>query len=455
MIKPPPTYNPNAFQTVIKSHQDRLGEYLALNAPLDEKGRYLPYHKLRFRFPAGLDPALAWSIVKFSRICQLRDVITLGDPEHECKLLLTPAIQMAISESDRHTTSAALEWMSSKLGEQKQISYLLNDLIEDEAISSSQLEGAATTTKAAKDLLKRRRGARTPDEKMIIGNFQMMQHAWKMRDSDLSADLIAELHQVGVEGIDDEHYRPGAFRLTNDVVIEDGDGNVVHTPPPAKGLEGRLSALADWVNTNHSDVENKNYIHPLVKAIVLHFAIGYEHPFHDGNGRVARSLFYWYLFKHDYAAFRFIAISTLLKNAAIQYGMSYVYTESDEMDLTYFVDHQCRVVIRAISEFKKEYEKAVKSIETFDAFMLKSGLYRKLTDKQKTVLHVAQSGQASIFTASNVKENLECSYNTANSLLNGLVDLNIFEKKKQGREWIFSMLPAGQIITNWNAVPSS
>jgi len=91
----------------------------------------------------------------------------------------------AITCVDRHTTMAALEH-----------------------ISSSQLEGAATTTKVAKDMLKRNRQPRTPDERMIIGNFSLMQFAWEKRTEPLSVELIAELHAVGVGGIDDSKYSP-------------------------------------------------------------------------------------------------------------------------------------------------------------------------------------------------------------------------------------------------------
>ncbi|MCJ8206149.1 Fic family protein [Pseudomonas sp. RGM2987] len=451
MIKLPPPIVTNPFELIMKKYPALTGEYLKLYAPVDDKGRYQHYDTLRFRIPAKLDHSLAWSVVKSSRRLQLSDIMSLGAPPHVGRLLLTPAIQMAISESDRHTTAAALEWMSSKIGEQKHIQYLLKDLIEDEAISSSQLEGAATTTKVAKDLLKRQRGPRTPDEKMIIGNFRMMQCAWRSRNTPLSAELIAELHQVGVENIDDDHYRPGTFRSVGDnVVVEDGDGNVVHTPPTAEGLEERLNKLAEWINTNHTDITNKTYLHPLIKAIILHFSIGYEHPFHDGNGRVARSLFYWYLFKHDFAAFRYIAISTLLKSAPTRYGKSYVYTETDEMDLTYFVDYQCRIIARAISDFKAAYEETLEGMNKFNLFLYESGLFGKLNDKQKTVLQVAKSGRALEFTATAVKDNLGCSYNTAAAVLNGLVDHNLFQKRKEGREWIYTMIPASQIIKHWS-----
>ena len=45
-----------------------------------------------------------------------------------------------------------------------------------------------------------------------------------------------------------------------------------------------------------ANTENGEYfLHPIVKAIAIHYLIGYIHPFYDGNGRTARALFYWYL----------------------------------------------------------------------------------------------------------------------------------------------------------------
>ncbi|WP_226506880.1 Fic family protein [Pseudomonas sp. MWU16-30317] len=451
MITRPPPVDPNPIEKIVKDHPSLAVDYLQLFTPTDRKGRYQHYDTLRFRIPRHLDHGLAWSVVKSARRLQLTDLVKLGVPMTMCRLLNTTTIQKAASASDRYASTAALEWMSQQIDEQEHISYLLNDLIEDEAISSSQLEGAATTTKVAKDLLKRQRAPRTLDEKMIVGNFKMMQAAWRFKDRPLSAGLIAELHCIGVENIDDSHYQPGVFRsASDDIVVEDGDGNVVHTPPPGIGLEKRLQTLADWLNTDHTDAESEAYLHPLIKAITLHFAIGYEHPFHDGNGRVARSLFYWYLFKHDFAAFRYIAISTLLKSAPVQYGKSYLYTETDEMDLTYFIDYQCTVINRAIGTFKATYEKTLLGMQAFKAFLYQSGLYTELNDKQKTVLQVAQRNKGEEFTATTVKDNLGCSYNTASAVLHGLVEHQLFNKRKDGREWVYFMIPAQKLIKGWS-----
>ncbi|MGL5905230.1 MAG: Fic family protein, partial [Shewanella sp.] len=150
-------------------------------------------------------------------------------------------------------------------------------------------------------------------------------------------------------------------------------------------------------------------------------------------------------------AFRYIAISTLLKAAPVKYGKSYLYTETDEMDLTYFVEYQCNVILRAIQKFKDAYKKSADDIEAFNTWIMTSGLYRKLNEKQRVVFLVAKSGTATEFTAANVQKNLGCSYNTASTALKGLVELGIFGKKANGRETVYFMLEKQQIQVNWKS----
>jgi Fic family protein len=355
------------FDLLTKSpHKERLTEYLALLKPLDGQGRYLPFDELRYRWAPGLDSKICWALVKKARTAQYASLLPLGEPMQWGHFLLTPLAQKAISSVDRQTTTAALEYMTSQIGESAHFSYLLNDLIEDEAISSSQLEGAETTTRVAKDMLKRHRLPRTPDERMVIGNYRMMNFAWEKRYEPLSVELITALHRVGVSGIDDAQYSPGVLRVNDDVVVQDGQGNTVHVPPPAAGLAARLRVLSRWINQSHDDPHRAD------------FALGYEHPFRDGNGRVARALFYWFMFKNDFSAFRYIAISVLLRNAPVKYGRSYLNSEADDLDLTYFIDFQCWVVLRAVSSFTEAYRKSLVNAESFDRWLSESGFFERV-----------------------------------------------------------------------------
>lgn len=451
LTKPPVIDLSSVWVEIVDKHIDNISHYLAFSTITDDKGRYLPYDEFQYRVPKGLNKELAWGLTKSERERNKIKLFSMGDELSTSSFVLTANIQKTISITDRNTTTAVLEWMSNNIGEEHYLKYLLNDLIEDESISSSQMEGAVTTTLAAKNMLKKKKKPRTPDEKMILGNFNMMKFVWEKRHETLSVDLIKELHRIGVEGIDDDRYCPGIFReLSDNIVIADVDGDVVYVPPKADGIDKRLNILSQWANKCHDDANGQEYIHPLIKAIILHFSIGYEHPFKDGNGRVARAIFYWFMFKNNYSAFRYIAISKLLKSASKKYGMSYVYSETDNLDLTYFIEYQCEIISRSINEFKHSYNKACEIKNDFEVWMWQSGLLRKLNDKQLTIFNVARSKIENTFTATSVSLNLGCSYNTAANALNGLVALKIFKKEKINREWNYRVLSTKAIKDNLN-----
>ena len=453
MIKRPPSADKlpkKPWIYICENHEQDILDYFDYWQGIGMKGQYLPFDEFRYRVPKHLDVNLAWALIKEVRGQRQQWLVDLGDyVDNESKYTETSTIQKTKTIVDQSTTTAALDWANRKIGEEQNISYMLEDLVEEEAINSSQLEGAATTTLIAKEMIKRKREPRSIGERMIVGNFKMMQFVWDKRSLPLTTDLIRGLHSIGVTGIDDEMYPPRTFRLTDNVVVEDVDGNIVHQPPAAAGLESRLRSLCDWINTDHDEIESQNYIHPLIKAICIHFAIGYEHPFNDGNGRVARALFYWFMFKKDYGAFRYISISNLLKAAPTQYGKSYLYTEADEMDMTYFIEYQCSVIMRAISAFKKHCQKTVENIASFNTWLFNSGIYGKLSEKQRVVFQVAKNSSTIVFTARYVEEKLNCSYNTAATILNGLVDLNLFDKQKDGKEWVYSLRDKQDIQKNW------
>ena len=69
------------------------------------------------------------------------------------------------------------------------------------------------------------------------------------------------------------------------------------------------------------------FIHPAVRAIILHFWLAYDHPFEDGNGRTARALFYWVMAAQGYRLTEYLSISRLLYTARSKYRRSFLLTE--------------------------------------------------------------------------------------------------------------------------------
>ncbi len=431
----PPKVSNNPFIEIAKAHPELLPAYMDLHSPVDKKGRYLPFDELYRRFPKALDTKLAWSVVHDARRSQLTKLAPFNQSLPSFDYFVSPVIQKTNIQVEQHTSIASLEWISLQLGEGESFKHVLENLVKDEAISSSQLEGAATTTRVARDFLLNERQPESLSEKMILGNFRLMQAAWSEKDQPLSLALIKQLHHIGMSDIDDEKYQPGQLRTTDDVVVVDASGEVVHIPPLAKELEQRLEFVVSWLN----DMEPSSSASAFVIASALHFAIGFEHPFHDGNGRLARALFYWLMFKHGYHAFRYISISALLNEAPVQYGKSYIYTETDDMDMTYFIEYQSKVASRAIENFLHNFSDLVEQYKNFKESLTSTDLFQKLSENQRSVIMLVHNIGIKKVTANWVQRMLGCSYNTAASILNGLAKIGVFERNKVGREWHYSM----------------
>ena len=100
------------------------------------------------------------------------------------------------------------------------------------------------------------------------------------------------------------------------------------------------------------------YVPPLVRALVVHFMMGYDHYFVDGNGRTARVIAQWVMLREGFFLMDFVPVSRLLRRAPAQYARSFLEVEQDEGDLTYFLIWHARdhavVAIRELHEYLAE-----------------------------------------------------------------------------------------------------
>ncbi|MGI2152354.1 Fic family protein [Shewanella oncorhynchi] len=330
-----------------------------------------------------------------------------------------------LSQIDCYTTHSAMLGVLEQIGESVHFEHFKNNLIDDEAISSSQLEGAATTTLIAKEMLRKKRRPCTDGERMIVGNADLMNAAWDLKDEAFSVDLIKTLHRMGTQYLEQKNYTSGMFRTTDDIAVVNADGEVVHQPPKHDAIECLLSRVVNWLNSTD------DHIHPVIQAITLHFVIGYVHPFRDGNGRIARALFYWYLFKCGYTGFRYIAISALLQKSPIKYGQSYLDCEHDKLDLTYFIRYQLSIINRAITEFVSAYERAAYRMTEL------AEQYSDLDDIEKKIIGFVAGEphyrKKPTITAREVEKLLGLSYNTVKQRLDDMVTAGILRREKIGK----------------------
>ena len=117
---------------------------------------YWYWTELRRRVPAGADASLLWQVVRQQRE-QTAWHFTLGDnsTRYQFSFNLPRRLHQTLVELDQHLGGERATAASLLSGQER--SHLLVNARMEEAIASSQIEGASTTREVAKELLRVRR----------------------------------------------------------------------------------------------------------------------------------------------------------------------------------------------------------------------------------------------------------------------------------------------------------
>jgi Fic family protein len=392
--------------------------------------KYYHWDDLKYRtHPAKLSREQWWTSLKFQRR-GARRFVTLRDKEKRPFSFVGPDIVTELlHQIDRNGgTLIQIPELVTNPGERDR--YVVRSLME-EAITSSQLEGAATTREVAKKMLAEGRAPRDRSERMILNNFVTMRHIMEVRSEKLTPDLVLDIHKRVSQDALDVPDAAGRLRRTDEKVeVADYEGTVLHNPPDAGELHDRLQIMCDFANGETPDY----FIHPVIRGILLHFWLAYDHPFVDGNGRTARALFYWQMLHEGYWLFEFVSISQILRKSPVAYGTAFLKTETDENDLTYFIIHQTGVIRKALTELHDYVQQ--KSEETRTCMKLLGGLL-DVNHRQQAVLSHAVRHPGFVYKVAGHMARHGIAYDTARLDLIDLKDRGLLESGKAGRALAF------------------
>ena len=431
MPKRPPILSPQEARESLMAPlvSPALGAMLHPYVKGTSTGQYLHWDKFRFqKLETDHNQDRLWTYIRVMRRTSATDLALMQKDQVPFSFNETTTIRKQLHFVDSHARGS-LEGKASALMHSDGERYLVRSLIE-EPFSSSTLEGAVATRDVARQMVEEDRRPANIDERMVLNNYHAMQFIKEHKNDPLSPELIFELHDIITDGTLEKPEQAGIFRSdTDNIVVGDDFGEVFHRPPTADELPARLESLCSFANQ-----EAEAYIHPIIKAIILHFMIGYDHPFYDGNGRMARALFYWSVLHDDYWLLEYISISSVILEAPTQYGLAYLYTETDEGDLTYFLEHQMSVLEKSLKRLHEYVER--KQEELTDLSWRLDELYtdNALNLRQKQLLQEAAKTPTKIYKIAAHQEIHGISRITATKDIEEMVLLGLMTKTKVGRE---------------------
>lgn len=378
-----------------------------------------------------IDPDLLWAMVKMTRRWQYRELPLKGTGGEQVKYLVTDAIQRELSEIDRELSGPLLSSEEHPLDPSQRERFIVN-AFREEAIASSMLEGAATTRREAKQMLRSGRTPRTKGERMVVNNYNAIEFIREQRSASLSLEFLLELQRILTEGTQEYPLESGRLRGPNDdIVVQDQYGQVLHTPPPAHELEARVKALCDFANAADA---SEQFVHPIIKASALHFQIGVDHPFCDGNGRTARAVFYWYMLRSGYWLFEYLPISRLIYRGPAKYVRAFLYSETDEYDLTYFLVYSAEILRRARQELHEYLRTKQQEMSRARAVFRTD---QSLNHRQRQVVLEAVRDPDFITTIAAHQGEFRVSYGTAHSDLDALAKMQYLSRQRSGNRHDF------------------
>lgn len=431
--------SPNLLSELLTQESEHLSKILSMSVGPTPTGKYLHWDNLRHRTPPnGLTSEQWWLSVKLARFGTQRNLPLKDKFGTPFTFITPPLVTQYLHEIDSRG-SGRIAMPSEVSSPETKTRFLVRSLIE-EAITSSQLEGASTTRKKAMEMFRSGKHPTSKSEQMIFNNLRGMEFIRQNQEEPLTPELVLAIHsEMMQDTIDDKDL--GRLQTIDDRrvdVISNVTHKVVHEPPPAGQLPDRLKTMCKFANATGET----EFFHPVVRAILLHLWLAYDHPFVDGNGRTARALFYWSMLNSGYWIFEFISISSILRKASAKYARAYLYTETDSNDATYFLVHQLEVIHTALQELERYLEQKTKEIRQAETLLMGiDGLnYRQLA----LLSHALRKPNAD-FTINSHKVSHGVAYGTARSDLLTLVKIGLLEQRTIGNAMHFT---AGDTLLN-------
>lgn len=373
---------------------------------------YEYWDKAKYKaLPPGFTPEDLWRFVAADR----RTKIVQVWPKYHVHFSLTGMMQQQCHQYDMNFGGS---WgAGSLIQDEHRERYLVSSLME-EAISSSQMEGAATTRRVAKDMLRRHATPRDRSQQMIVNNYQTIRFIVEHKQEPLTMEMLLHIHHLMTDRTMERPEDAGQFRKNDDVVVENAiTHDIVHRPPSYRDIPQFVDDLCSFFNAS----QPPTFIHPIIRGIVIHFMLAYMHPFVDGNGRTSRALFYWYMLREGYWLTEYLSISRIIYRSKNSYEKAFLCSEADGMDIGYFIAYHLRVLGLAFRDLQSYLQRKIEEREAAAAYLSIPGL----NERQAEMIKMYADNPGEMYTVREFQARFQVTPTTVKSDLEQLMKMGI------------------------------
>jgi len=219
------------------------------------------------------------------------------------KVVINPRVIKTLSEID---------YLRGKIAESRLRGVFVPVIEKDSAIimayASTTIEGSTLSLQEVRQVAEGGRPGRPQKHIQMVRNY-LDAVRWirqKEKQKTITEKDILHLHKIiGENAVDGSPV--GQYRK---VQVYVGD----HIPPAHSKVSPLMKEFVNWLN---SDAQK---YHPVVSSAMAHFEIATIHPFRDGNGRVARALASWELYRRGFDTLHIFTLDDiLLENRQLYY----------------------------------------------------------------------------------------------------------------------------------------
>jgi Fic family protein len=135
---------------------------------------------------------------------------------------------------------------------------------------------------------------------------------------------------------------------------------------------------------------------------------------------------------------QYLSVSSILRKAPATYALSYLHTETDNCDATYFVLYQLEVIERAIESLHAYLARKMAEGREIQALLHGSAF---LNYRQLGILQEALRNPGNSFTIAEEAMRYRVANQSARTDLLSLVDRDLFTKVRVGKKFVFRSMP--------------